>query len=227
MISAVLFDLDGTLVNCIIPMEQILVGVLENLGVRTAEAKKRYIVENLRKILLQGNSPFDGLRLLWRVGRYLGMPYHKRVAMVLFAYRSLKEVFLNSPLFPEAKKVLDDLRMRGIVMGIVTTRSAKEAEYVLKRHSIDEYFKIVVSRDIVKRGKPHPDPILFALRRLGYNPDQAVMVGDMPTDIEAGKAAGTKTVALTVGIFNDALRESGADVVATSLQELPRLIEAL
>ncbi|MEN3006082.1 MAG: HAD family hydrolase [Candidatus Methanosuratincola petrocarbonis] len=227
MISAVLFDLDGTLVNCIIPMEQILVGVLENLGVRTAEAKKRYVVENLRKILLQGNSPFDGLRLLWRVGRYLGMPYHKRAAMVLFAYRSLKEAFLNSPLFPEAKKVLDDLRMRGIVMGIVTTRSAKEAEYVLKRHSIDEYFKIVVSRDIVKRGKPHPDPILFALRRLGYNPDQAVMVGDMPTDIEAGKAAGTKTVALAVGIFNDALRESGADVVATSLQELPRLIEAL
>ncbi|MDH7555846.1 MAG: HAD family hydrolase [Candidatus Methanosuratincola sp.] len=227
MISVVLFDLDGTLVDCIVPMEHILVRVLENLGVRALGTKKKYVIENLRKILLQGNSPFDGLRLLWRVGRYLGMPPHKRVVMMLFAYRSLKEVFLNSPLFPEAKQVLDELRKRGIVMGIVTTRSAKEAEYVLKRHSIDEYFKIVVSRDLVNRGKPHPDPIIFALRKMGFSPAQAVMVGDMPTDIEAGKAAGAKTIALAIGIFNDALRESGADVIAASLQDIPCLIEAL
>jgi pyrophosphatase PpaX len=227
VISVVLFDLDGTLVDCIVPMEHILVRVLENLGVRALGTKKKYVIENLRKILLQGNSPFDGLRLLWRVGRYLGMPPHKRVVMMLFAYRSLKEVFLNSPLFPEAKQVLDELRKRGIVMGIVTTRSAKEAEYVLKRHSIDEYFKIVVSRDLVNRGKPHPDPIIFALRKMGFSPAQAVMVGDMPTDIEAGKAAGAKTIALAIGIFNDALRESGADVIAASLQDIPCLIEAL
>ncbi|RWX73057.1 MAG: hypothetical protein Metus_1031 [Candidatus Methanosuratincola subterraneus] len=227
MISAVLFDLDGTLVDCIVPMEQILIRVLENLGVKAAEAKKKYVVENLRRILLQGNSPFDGFRLLWRLGRYLGMPPHKRVTMIIFAYRSLKAAFLDSPLFPQAKQVLNHLRDRGIAMGIVTTRSAKEAQYVLKRHSIDGYFRIVVSRDLVKRGKPHPDPIIFALRKMGYRPDQAVMVGDMPTDIEAGKAAGAKTIALAIGIFNDALRESGADLLATSLGEVPRLIEAL
>ncbi len=227
MISAVLFDLDGTLVNCIIPMEQILIRVLENLGIRTAEAKKKHIVENLRKILLQGSSPFDGIRLLWRLGRYLGMPPHKRAAMVLFAYRSLKEAFLNSPLFPGAKRVLGDLRRKGIMMGIVTTRSSKEAEYVLKRHSIDDYFRIVVSRDLVSRGKPHPDPIIFALKKIGLSPAQAVMVGDMPTDIEAGRAAGVKTIALAIGIFNDALRESGADLIAGSLEEIPCLIDTL
>ncbi|MDI9609470.1 MAG: HAD family hydrolase [Candidatus Verstraetearchaeota archaeon] len=227
MISAVLFDLDGTLIDCIIPMERILVRVLENLGIRTAETKKKYVVENLRKILLQGSSPFDGFRLLWRLGRFLGMPPHKRAVMMLFAYRSLKEVFLNSPLFPGAKQVLEDLKRRGIVMGIVTTRSAKEAVYVLKRHSIDEYFEIVVSRDLVNRGKPHPDPIIFALRKMGISPAQAVMVGDMPTDIEAGKAAGAKTIALAIGIFNDALRESGADVIASSLQDIPCLIDSL
>ncbi len=227
MLSAVLFDLDGTLLDCIVPIEGIFIGTVERLGINVTETGKKDVAENLRKILLQGHSPFDGLRMLWRVGHYLGMVPHKRAAMIVFAYRSFRDAFFASPLFPGASEVLETLKGRGMALGIVTTRSYKEASYVLKRHSIDLYFDVIVSRDLVGRGKPHPDPVVYALRKMGVCPDQAVMVGDMPTDIEAGKAAGTKTIGLTIGIFNDALRESGADLIAESLLDVPRLVDAL
>ncbi|MDI9644190.1 MAG: HAD family hydrolase [Candidatus Verstraetearchaeota archaeon] len=227
MISGVLFDLDGTLLDCIVPMEKILVDVLLRLGVRDARRKKVEVVKNLRSILLHGSSAFDGFRLLWRLGRHLGIGPLKRFVMILLAYRALRTAYLNPSLFPGTKKLLLDLKNAGISVAIVTTRSSKEASHVLKKCSIDSYFDFVVSRDLVKRGKPFPDPVLFALEKMGIGPDQAVMIGDMPTDIEAGRAAGTKTIGLAIGIFNEELKMSNPDAVAFSLEEIPLIIARL
>lgn len=227
MVTGVLFDLDGTLLDCVVPMEQIFIRVVESLGFAITAEKRNEVAANLRRILLQGSSPFDGIRLLWRIGHFIGMPPHRRVVMMLLTYRSLRRAFLNSPLLPGAEEVLLTLKKRGLPIAIVTTRSTKEALQALRLHSLEKYFDLVVSRDLVKRGKPYPDPIIFALKRMGISPWEAVMIGDMPTDIEAGKAAGTKTIGVAVGIFNEELKRSRPDAIVYSLSEIPQMLDRI
>ncbi|MEJ5293273.1 MAG: HAD family hydrolase [Candidatus Methanosuratincola sp.] len=227
MVSGVLFDLDGTLLDCIVPMERIFIRVVESLGFMITAEKRNEAAANLRRILLHGSAPFDGIRLLWRIGHFIGMPPHRRIAMILLTYRALRDAFLNSPLLPGAEDVLRTLKKKGFPIVIVTTRSAKEALHVLRRHSLEGYFDLVVSRDQVRRGKPYPDPVLFALKRIDLDPREAVMIGDMPTDIEAGKAAGTKTLGVAAGIFNEELRRSQPDAIVSSLYEIPEVLERL
>jgi len=97
----------------------------------------------------------------------------------------------------------------------------------MKRLSIAHFFDVVVTADDVARGKPYPDPIQLALKLLSTAPDEAVVIGDMPTDIESGRGAGTKTVGLLLGIFNKELVAAKPDALAASLQEIPTILSMI
>jgi len=227
VISGVLFDLDGTLLDCIMPMQEAFVKVVESMGVTITEEERRNVGENLSKILITRSSPLANISFLWRLGKYVGLPPHKRVHMIVLTYYRLKYIANNSNLFNGVPEVLEALRNRGVKMAIVTTRSRKELLHILKMFSIESYFGATVSRDDVKNGKPSPDPLLFALKQLGLRPDETAMVGDMPTDIEAGKHAGTKTVGLLNGIFKKELMASNPDASINSIVEVPAVLSFL
>jgi pyrophosphatase PpaX len=226
LISGVLFDLDGTLLDSIMPMQEAFVKVVEGLGATITEEERHNVGENLSRILITRSSPFAGISFLWRLGRYVGLPPHKRVMMVLTYFR-LKYIANNSNLFDGVPEVLDVLKKKGLKMAIVTTRSRKELLRIMKMLSIKSYFSAAVSRDDVKTGKPSPDPVLFALKQLGLRPDETAMVGDMPTDIEAGKRAGTKTVGLLNSIFKKELTASQPDISVNSIGEVPAVLNNL
>ena len=227
MISGVLFDLDGTLIDCIRPMESAFVEVVEKLGLKITEEGRKNVAENLHEILLKHSSLSSGATFLWRLGLFIGLPPHKRFLMMLLAFRKLKEIANNSPPFPGVMELLMAFSSRGLKMAVVTTRSKKEAFLVLNKYSIAQYFNAVITRDDAQRGKPFPDPVILALKLLGIRSEEAVMVGDMPTDMEAGKSAGTKTIGLLVGIFQKELIESKPDTLASSITELPDIINRL
>jgi phosphoglycolate phosphatase len=84
-------------------------------------------------------------------------------------------------------------------LGIVTTRSRDDAQKFLKKFELHDVFKVVVTRQDVKRLKPHPEPVRYAARELGCEPEQCVMVGDTTVDIHAGKRAGALTIAVLCG----------------------------
>jgi pyrophosphatase PpaX len=227
LISGILFDLDGTLLDCIVPMQEAFVKVVESLGVTITEEERHNVGENLSKILITRSSPLANISFLWRLGKYVGLPTHKRVHMMVLVYYRLKHIANNSNLFNGVPEVLEALKNRGVKMAIVTTRSKKELLHILKMFSIESYFDAAVSRDDVKNGKPSPDPLLFALKQLGLRPDETAMVGDMPTDIEAGKRAGTKTIGLLNGIFKKELMASNPDVSINSIVEVPAVLSFL
>lgn len=227
LISGVLFDLDGTLLDSIMPMQEAFVKVVEGLGATITEEERHNVGENLSRILITRSSPFAGISFLWRLGKYVGLPPHKRVHMMVLTYLRLKYIANNSNLFDGVPEVLDVLKKKGLKMAIVTTRSRKELLRIMKILSIELYFSAAVSRDDVKTGKPSPDPLLLALKQLGLRPDETAMVGDMPTDIEAGKRAGTKTVGLLNGIFKKELTASQPDVSVNSIVELPAVLNNL
>ncbi len=225
MVLAALFDLDGTILNCVEPMAKEFIKIVENLGVKISEDVRKRVGDNLGEILIKKSSPIAEISLLWRLGQTIGLPFYKRLVMILMSYSRLRYIANNSSLFDGVPEMLKNLKQQGVKLALVTTRSKKDVLAILNKFSLDILFDVVITRDDVSVGKPSPEPILLALKRLSVSPGEAVVIGDMPTDIEAGKRAGSKTVALMTGLFNESLLEAAPDLAINSIVEVPKVLE--
>jgi phosphoglycolate phosphatase len=110
-------------------------------------------------------------------------------------------------------------------LGLVTTKEQAQAESVLRRLALTPFFQHIQGGTSGLRLKPAPDTILAALAALHSAPPHALMVGDTPADILAGKAAGTKTCAVTYGFgTRAALLQCAPDYVINTFGELVSLV---
>jgi HAD superfamily hydrolase (TIGR01509 family) len=110
-------------------------------------------------------------------------------------------------------------------LGVVTTKESGQAEIVLRRLALIPFFRHIQGGSLGLRLKPAPDTVLAALAALHCTPPHALMVGDTPADILAGKAAGTKTCAVTYGFgTREALLQCAPDHVIDSFGELVGLV---
>jgi phosphoglycolate phosphatase len=110
-------------------------------------------------------------------------------------------------------------------LGIVTTKEPAQAEIVLRRLALTPFFRHIQGGSPGLRLKPAPDTILAALAALHCAPPHALMVGDTPADILAGKAAGAKTCAVTYGFGRrEALSQCAPDYVIDTFGELVTLV---
>ena len=110
-------------------------------------------------------------------------------------------------------------------LGIVTTKEPEQAELVLRRLALAPFFRYIQGGTPGLRLKPAPDTVLAALAALQCPPSQALMVGDTPADILAGKAAGTTTCAVTYGFGRrDELLQCAPDYVIDRFDELVLLV---
>jgi HAD superfamily hydrolase (TIGR01509 family) len=111
--------------------------------------------------------------------------------------------------------------LSGFMLGVVTTKESEQAEIVLQRLALITFFRHIQGGALGLRLKPAPDTILEALAALHCAPSHALMVGDSPGDILAGKAAGTTTCAVTYGFgTREALVQCAPDYVIDSFGEL-------
>jgi HAD superfamily hydrolase (TIGR01549 family) len=110
-------------------------------------------------------------------------------------------------------------------LGVVTTKESGQAESVLRRLALIPFFQHIQGGSPGLQLKPAPDTILAALAALHCAPPHALMVGDIPADILAGKAAGTRTCAVTYGFgTREALLQCAPDYVIDSFGELVDLV---
>jgi pyrophosphatase PpaX len=113
----------------------------------------------------------------------------------------------------------------GHPLAIVTSKTETLARRGLERVGILAYFPVIIGCDTCSRHKPHPEPVLTALQRLGYESDEAVFVGDSVHDVAAGNAAGVVTVAALWGPFSrEQLAESSPSAYLERIAELPQLL---
>ena len=111
-------------------------------------------------------------------------------------------------------------------LGIVTTKEPGQAEVVLRRLALTPFFQHIQGGTPGLRLKPAPDTILAALAALHCAPPHALMVGDSPADVLAGKAAGTTTCAVTYGFGRrEALLQCAPDYVIDTFGELVTLVQ--
>jgi phosphoglycolate phosphatase len=118
--------------------------------------------------------------------------------------------------------------LSAFTFGVVTTKESRQAEIVLRRLALIRFFQHIQGGTSGLRLKPAPDTILAALSALHCAPRSALMVGDTPADILAGKAAGTMTCAVTYGFgTREAQLRCAPDYVIDSFGELVSLVREL
>jgi phosphoglycolate phosphatase len=216
--GAVLFDLDGTLVDTAPDLADALNHVLVREGRAPIEP------ESVR--LLVG----DGARALIEKGMAeTGAPATPAQLERLFAafLRYYGEHIADSSrLFPGAGETLAALG-RDSRLAICTNKPEALSRQLLAALGIAERFQAVVGGDSLPIRKPHPGHLFGTLEQLGVAPDRAVMVGDSPNDIASARAAGVPVVAVSFGYTRVAPAELGADRLIHCFDELPAALVGL
>lgn len=144
----------------------------------------------------------------------------------LATYRGkLGNGWMDAPFFPDTEHVLGQFKTAGLQLAVVTAADHNRTLEYLRYRGIDQFFDVVVGMSTKMRPKPAPDMINEAVRQLGCRPKQAIMIGDMATDVEAAHAAGIICVGTTHGFATrEQLQLAGADYIVNSLAELPDIV---
>jgi len=130
-------------------------------------------------------------------------PEGKRIAKrrgEIFRARSLPELRA----LDGSRDLLLRLKARGLRLVVASSAAEEELTPLLRIAGADDLVDRKTSGDDVERSKPDPDIVAAALRHLGSSPDQAVMIGDTPYDVEAARAAGVSCIAFRSGGWSDA-----------------------
>ncbi len=199
---AVLFDLDGTLLDT---------------GPDLARALNRLRAEDgLEPLPYTAIRPWvsHGSHALMRLGYDLdenSAAYETRRQRLLDLYHG--DVAAESRLFAGMEAVLARLEARATPWGIVTNKPGWLTTPLLAAVGLAARAACVVSGDTTARAKPHPDPLIAAARTLGLAPDTCLYVGDAERDVAAAAAAGMPVLVALYGYLgpHDAPREWGAD----------------
>jgi pyrophosphatase PpaX len=127
--------------------------------------------------------------------------------------------------FPGAVEAVHAAKAKGAKLGIVTSKNLRGLLRGLSLCGFDGAFDAFVTADSMEQSKPNPAPVLAALSQLGSPKGRALLVGDSPHDIAAGKSAGIKTAACLWGPFSKRrLEEEGPDYWLASFRELIPLV---
>jgi pyrophosphatase PpaX len=119
-------------------------------------------------------------------------------------------------------ELLEELKADGRRLGIVTAKRRATVELAFEKIPIERLFDVIVAGDETEGHKPHPEPLLTAVERLGAEPRDAAYVGDSPFDIQAAKAGGLAAIAVTWGRIHDRerLEQEEPDHIVETPEEL-------
>jgi phosphoglycolate phosphatase len=214
MIKAVIFDADGTLVDSFDIIVRAYAHIADKFGYAAP------MVTDIRSHLAQAHP----------------LPL---IMQTFFPDHDVEELIATNGLFVAAHvaeaaayeglhDLLAGLHDQGVKLAIVTGGN-RAMHDVLQHHIIDKYFSSVVHCDRVSRIKPDPEGFFLALKECGVEPHEAIMVGDSPNDIFAGKNGGAAlTIAITHGSgSHDDLQAADPDYVVDSLPELAERLNKL
>ena len=215
MLQLVLFDLDGTLLD-----------TAPDLGLALNMQRERHGLPPLPQDTIRPYAS-HGSKGLLSVGFSL-TPEHVNFGDMRVEYLAIyDEVMTQSPeLFDGIQELLEAIERKGLRWGIVTNKPRRFTGPILKKTGLDSRAACVVCGDDAARAKPHPDTLLKACELTGRRVDECLYVGDAERDIQAGKAAGMRTVISLYGYIDDADKphEWEADGVIQHPSELLALL---
>lgn len=183
-IKLIIFDLDGTLVDAYGAIIRSFNFSLQKLGYPKQKdlAIRRAVGWGDEKLL----EPFIRPRDLKR-------------AVAIYRKQHKKDLIKYSCLLPGAKKVLGRLKDKGYKLAVASNRPIQFSLILIAHLGLDRYFDFMLCADKLRRAKPHPDMLRKIMLKFSVKPKEAVYVGDMALDAQAGRRAGVKAVIVTTG----------------------------
>ncbi len=195
VLTAALFDIDGTLADTTLLIRDAVTQVLREDGIVPTddEMKKGWTMTALDRMRLWARSEAHAAALTAR--------YHDR-------YLALHDALLRP--YPGMAETLAALARRGIGMAVVTSKIRATARRTLEVLGLAGFFPVMVCEEDSPIPKPDPTPLLLAAARIGAAPASTLMVGDGAVDVLAGGAAGMATAGAGWGaVDRDALKGAG------------------
>jgi 2-phosphoglycolate phosphatase len=212
--NAVLFDLDGTLVDTAPDM----VAVLQHL-------QREHGIDPVPYELGRSNVSNGAVGLLTvgfpEIEIEFGGDLHQE-----YLERYEEMICVDSQVFDNLHELLEQLDDKEYPWGVVTNKPEQLTVPLMIALGLAERSACIISGDTLAVRKPDPAPLLLACDVIGVDPDTAIYIGDAERDIEAGRRAGMATIAASYGYIteDDDPREWDPDVIATTTEELAQIV---
>ncbi len=208
MIKAVIFDIDGVLLDSFETNLKFFQDLMIRFGytppTRETYLKLFHLTMRTTIGILANTSAEEEIEKIWNAGRMREVPYHAELLRI-----------------PDgARETLDILRGQ-YALGIATSRVKESLHSSPQIVELQKYFLAVVAFQDTERHKPYPDPLLFVAEKLGVRPEECVYIGDVENDILAARAAGMKAVVYSQHQFDT------ADACTSDFRALPNIIATL
>jgi len=208
MIKAVIFDVDGVLIDSFEANLKFYQDLSVKAGYKkpTREEYSKLFHATLTDVIkvLTKSKDEKEIKRIWEMGKNRVVRYPDELISVS----------------KDLDKVLDSLKEK-YTLAIVTSRLKGGIKKLPQLAKYESLFKTIIYYDDTQNHKPHPDPLLLAVKKLGIKPNEAVYIGDAETDLQASKAAGMKI------IIYGKIKHKGADKHTDSFNQLPGLIKQL
>jgi HAD superfamily hydrolase (TIGR01509 family) len=193
--KAILFDMDGVIINSSEPWRIAFNDTLRKFGSKPV-TKKVYFsrygdIGTVKEVIKKFRIDFKNPRF--------------KDDAVKYCNQRFDELSKGVKIFPESRKALMILKKK-FKIALVTNTERQTVFKILKRFDIERYFDVVVSISDVSNGKPDPEMVIKACKVLRTKPSHAVLVGDTEADMKTGEAAGCKVIG--VGINGDDMVEN-------------------
>lgn len=210
---AVLFDLDGVIIDSMPAMRDAFKNAYREVVNRAADDE-----------LLEP--------LFMRYCRYLGYAFREIMDILELPHNMYEPFVRHSAEFKHRVRlntgivsILEELHTSGIKLTVATGKDGYRARDLLELLNVAQYIDLVTGSDEVKHAKPEPDMLILQMAALGVNPDEAIMIGDSPADIQAGERAGVATVGVLWG-YGSHEELIGADYLIDRPAQLLEIIRA-
>lgn len=215
-LRAVLFDMDGTLLDSAPDFIAICQAMRAERGLAAVDDKLiRDQISGGARAMVAASFAMDPLAEQFEALRLEFLERYQDHCAVL-----------TRP-FDGIHELLADIEQAKLIWGVVTNKPLRFAEPIMQQLGLAERSAILICPDHVTNSKPDPEPMTLACSQLGLDPASVLFVGDDLRDIESGRAAGTRTAAVTYGYIHpdDNPRNWGADVVVDHPLELRTVLE--
>ncbi len=214
-IKAVIFDFDGTLAALNIDfssMRERVFDLIKRSGIKEESVQERYLLEIIDEVY----------EMLWEKNPSGAETFYRE------SHDILHEVEMKAAgkgrLIPGAARTLKGLREKGLKVGIITRNCAEAIRKVFP--DINDFCDVFISRNSVKKVKPHPDHLTYVMKSLEVSGEEAIMVGDHMIDIQAGKRVGMKTIGVLTGrMKEEEFGKAGADWVLRDVSKVCEIFE--
>jgi HAD superfamily hydrolase (TIGR01662 family) len=219
-VGAVIFDLDGTLIDSIDIYFTIVEKALERLKLPPVSRNKILAAAESEDFNWELILPQEALS--------------RKDKIIDKAWGVINEIAPRMfedqmELIQGADTIVENLSSNGLKIGLVTSSQKQYLEIKmqpLKQAGVEELFEVIITTDDVLKRKPAPDPLITCAQQLDMRPGNCVYIGDTATDIKAGKAAGMRTIGVLTGFDDHAILEKEKpDAIMKSVRNLLEVID--